>query len=98
MSADPREALDRLTPEQRADRVGLTDHLSMIEKRRIRSAIASAIRDAQAAERERCARIADDMADNGSRADSPYDGGAGSMGYEMACDHIAAAIRQSPED
>lgn len=48
---------------------------------------------ALAAERERCAKIADDNADNDSRGDSPYDNGAGSCGYRKACYDIAAAIR-----
>lgn len=52
---------------------------------------------ALAAERERCAKIADDNADNDSRGDSPYDNGAGSCGYRKACYDIAAAIRAEGE-
>lgn len=45
------------------------------------------------AERERCAQIAEAASDNSSKADHPYDSGSGSLGYERACDDIAAAIR-----
>lgn len=47
----------------------------------------------RAEERERCARVAEAEEDNSSKADHPYDGGSGSMGYEKACWTIAAAIR-----
>lgn len=58
-------------------------------------AVAAEIRAAVAAERERCAKIAEDASDNNSRGDAPWDNGAGAMGYSTACRDIAEAIRQT---
>lgn len=66
-------------------------------KRKALEARALAAEAALAAERERCALIADDNADNDSRGDSPYDNGAGSCGYRKACYDIASAIRAEGE-
>ena len=52
------------------------------------------IKHAVAAERERCAKIAELAADNSDSASYTYDGGSGSMGYESACRDIAETIRK----
>lgn len=44
---------------------------------------------------EACAKVADAAYDNSYKAQRPYDDGAGSLGYEDACNDIAAAIRAS---
>lgn len=49
-----------------------------------------------AAERARCAKIAEDQADEADKASSPYDSGAGYMGYREACRDIAEAIAKEP--
>lgn len=57
---------------------------------------ANEIQAAVAAERARCIKIAEDQANNSDTASSPYDGGAGSLGYESACRDIAEAIAKEP--
>ncbi len=47
----------------------------------------------EAATVELCAQIAEAAESNSQKADNPYDGGSGSLGYEAACDDIASAIR-----
>lgn len=49
--------------------------------------------DALKVERGRCAKIAENMADNSGTAAYEYDGGSGEGGYRKACHDIAAAIR-----
>lgn len=39
-----------------------------------------------------CAKLADTQADEDSRGDSPYDSGAGSVGYRLACRDIESSI------
>lgn len=45
--------------------------------------------------RELAAQIAEAQADQSSKAAYEHDGGAGSLGYEMACRDIAEAIRKA---
>jgi hypothetical protein len=42
---------------------------------------------------ENAARIARDAYDDSSKADSPFDGGAGSCGWQAACNEIECRIR-----
>lgn len=46
---------------------------------------------------EECAKLAEEAESDRSRADAPYDSGAGSCGYALACSDIAAAIRAKIE-
>lgn len=79
------------------DALGLATQIDNMTAGLVPQARALAAEAALAAERERCAKIADDNADNDSRGDSPYDNGAGSCGYRKACYDIAAAIRAEGE-
>jgi hypothetical protein len=59
------------------------------QMREIQAKLAQAVE----AEREACAKLAESNADNDSRGDCPWDGGAGGMGYRRACYDIEQAIR-----
>lgn len=50
-------------------------------------------RDVRRDEREACAKVAEDWADNRNDASAPYDNGAGACGFSQACHEIATAIR-----
>lgn len=41
------------------------------------------------------AKIADTQADDDDHGSAPYDGGAGSMGYRLACREIESAINKT---
>ena len=75
-----------MTPEERARRVvaafGLTGRAGLLE-----AGIADAIREAVAAERERCARVADTMAGRLSVTDG--------ASYWAGMEHGAAAVAEN---
>jgi hypothetical protein len=85
------------SPEERARDLAasLFDGTILTEKR-LASDIADAIREAEAAaradERERCARVA-----NGKRIPEKAVSNEWQLGYNRACEDIAAAIRALPD-
>lgn len=58
----------------------------------VRAAFEAGVKAGVAAERARCIKIAEDQENDSDSASCPYDGGAGSLGYEGACRDIAGAI------
>jgi hypothetical protein len=45
-----------------------------------------------------CAKIADAQADDDDHGSAPWDNGAGSMGYRLACREIESAINKQLEE
>ena len=58
----------------------------------------SALDTAIAETREEMAKLAENAEEDRGKADSPYDGGSGSLGYAEACRDIASAIRATGKE